>query len=121
MDMDFEESFKDFLLQCTAENVVERINRRYPGVDIVLGEGPDLPELVKHEVWCCECGCGEITPVKTVMYSMYAIDRDENLQEVILETHWTSPHTRNGGHEGLFVWNNQTDVEVCGKYMPGTC
>lgn len=126
--MDYEIEYEEasekldaFLTTICGGNVEDQIREKYPTGSIFITKVLSLPELVKNEVWCCECGCGEIEPVEVVSRFMSIFNVQDELVELHLYLGYGSPHLTKDktGHQGLFVWNTQTDVEVCGKYVEG--
>lgn len=91
---------------------LEVMKGKYPNTEFVV---KSVGQLVTPEccVWACDCGCGEIKPVKTpVATRLHALHGE--LQYVEIQEVWTSPCVKrsdDGEHWGAFLWDDSNDTE----------
>ena len=67
-----------------------------------------LPELPYGQVYSCDQGCGDITPVILLHRRMTEHDLDGNLINSITEEFWGCPICKSN-KAGIYIYNEDTD------------
>lgn len=129
MNEDYTDFLDEFLLQIedgfdfTPESVKEVLSHLYPSVEIKVEDHADHNKisLPPHQVWCCDSGEGEVTPVKRA-YAVMSEWHSGALIRCLIHITWVSPirNYRKLGNYGMFVWDDMADEEVPGKIIYGT-
>ncbi|QYC52550.1 hypothetical protein [Salmonella phage SSBI34] len=107
---DFEE-FLNSLDGLSVEDAEMRILRFYPDLQLSIDEDEDPVELKEHQVWCCDSGKGEITPIPVYRHFYMHVDKG-NLVTADINKVWVSPNTYGENpyrHYGCVVWDDSIE------------
>lgn len=79
---------------------------KYPHISFKIYREPtDSIDLPPGMLWCCDCGCGEVTPEYHTVGHAYTADASESVMSCSLEIGLTSPCIEHDGeYFGVHVY-----------------